>query len=134
MSMRTGKDKQRVFRLGFTTALVVVGVLSLGQLRQALAAPAREDFLVGGRAARVALSFNPFKLTVQPVGPIETSEEIGPETASAGTGEVLTSHIGQSGSHYVPRCWIPHRPWPRSRRRPWSWHRRSTTTSGNSQE
>lgn len=119
MSMRTGKDKQRVFRLALTTAMVVV-VLSLGQLRQALAVP--EDFVLGGQAAGAALSFDPFKLTVQPLGPIETSQEIGPETVSSRTPEVLTRHIGLSGSYYVPRCWIPRRPGPRSRYRPWPWH------------
>jgi len=116
MSMRTGKDKQRVYRLGLTMALVV-GVLFLGQLRQAMAAPARGDFLRGGRAAGAALLFDPFKLAVQPVGSFGTSEEIGPKTVFSGSGDVST--------HYVSHCRIPRRPRHRSGSRPrWSWRSR----------
>ena len=106
MSMRTGKDKQMVFRLGLTTALVVVGVLSLGQLRQALAAPAREGFLLGSPAARAALSFNPFELTFPPGRANEAS------AATSFPGQ------GQGPPAYVPDPSVPQRPPPRSRSHP----------------
>ena len=111
MSMRTGKDKQRVFRQALTTALVVVGVLSLGQLRQAMAAPARGGLPLGSPAARVALSFNPFELNSPP----GLANEASAVTRAAGGN-------GQRPPFLVPDPfdpdWIPGRPPPRSRIHP----------------